>query len=131
MSHGRDVNLQPSVSTSEPENRDYFQPVRWFVWLILVVLSAALIVGPKVSTNLGVEAPSGDKSGHDHVWRVWWRARHGIVDFGPSWGFTVVYIALALAFVALSALAVWIALVPSERAPSRLESPSTDLAASQ
>jgi hypothetical protein len=54
-----------------------------------------------------------------------------IVDFGPSWGFTVVYIALALAFVALSALAVWIALVPSERTPSHHERPSTDLAASQ
>lgn len=102
-------DLAPSPEPAE-DNR-----VRWIVWLGALVLFAGFSVLPRISTNLGVEAPSSDKSGHDHVWRIWWRARHEIVDFGPAWGFTIIYLALALAFVALSALVVWIALVPDER----------------
>ena len=101
------------------------------VWLVLLVIFTGFALLRQVTTNLGAEAPIWDKSGRDYVWRIWWRARHEIVDFGPSWGFTVVYLALALAFIALSVLAVWIALVPSERAPSHHERSSGDLTALQ
>jgi hypothetical protein len=102
---------EPEPSTEQAEDN---RP-RWIVWLTLLVVFTVFAVLPKVSTNLGVEAPRYDKSGHEHVWRIWWRARHAIVDFGPPWGFTLVYIGLAIAFVILSALAVWIALVPNDR----------------
>jgi hypothetical protein len=139
MSDGRlepnsdSIAFEPAVQPVESESTKLADGVRfrWLVWLALLAIATGFTLLRQVTTNLGVEAPSWDKSGRDYVWRVWWRVRHEIVDAGPSWGFTAVYIALALAFVALSALAVWIALVPNERAPSLDESPSADLAALQ
>lgn len=103
-----------SARQQEPEAEDR---QRWLIWLAALVIATALAVLRSVTTNLGVEALArSDKQGRDYVWRIWWRARHEIVDFGPAWGFTVIYVGLALAFVVLSALAVWVALVPGERA---------------
>lgn len=90
--------------------------VRAVLWLVLSLGFAAFIVLGKVSTHLGVEAVPWDKQGREYVWRVWWRSRHQIVDLGPAWGSALLLEVLALAFVVLSVAAVWIALVPDERA---------------
>ena len=88
--------------------------IRWLVWAFAVVVFAGYVLLARVHTRLGVEAPALDKDGREYVWRSWWRARHDIVDIGPDAGVTVAYAGLALAFLALSGLACWVALVPDD-----------------
>ncbi len=104
-----------SVPTEQTGPSAARRRVRWFVWAAGAALFSAFILLGRVHTRLGVEAPVWDKSGREYVWRVWWRARHQIVSFGPESAVTFVYIALAVAFIALCILAVWLALVPEER----------------
>ncbi len=87
---------------------------RFIIWTIAVTLFAAYFTLSRVNTRLGVEAVSWDKDGRDYVWRVWWRARNDIVDFGSDGLFVFVYVCLAMAFVALSVLAFWLSLVPDD-----------------
>jgi hypothetical protein len=109
-----DDAVRPTVERDTDQHAPHNQ-WRWAVWLIALVVLVGFGVLRSVTTNLGVEALNRtDKRGHDQIWGIWWRARHDIVDFGPAWGFTVIYVGLALAFIVLSALAVWIALVPDE-----------------
>lgn len=133
---GTDPDLDLAEPVGEPFGGEAAKPAddnryRWIVWIVLLTVFAGFALLRQVTTNLGVEAPVWDKSGREYVWRIWWRSRHEIVDFGPAWGFTLVYIALALAFSVLSALAVWVALVPSESPPTHQERPTADLAALQ
>jgi hypothetical protein len=87
---------------------------RWIVWVVAIAMFVGYVVLTQVHTRLGVEAPRWDKDGREYVWRSWWRARHEIVDFGPSGLIVFIYAGLAIAFVGLSALACWIALVAEE-----------------
>jgi hypothetical protein len=87
---------------------------RIIIWAVAVTLFAAFVTLSRVNTRLGVEAVSWDKDGRDYVWSVWWRARNDIVDLGPDRLFVFVYVCLAVAFVALSILAFWLALVPDD-----------------
>jgi hypothetical protein len=96
------------------------------VWLVLSAAFALFIVVAKVHTYLGVkvkptitsiagfETSKMDMNGHEHVWRVWWRARHEMLSLGPNWGFTALLTLLGLLFVGLCVLAIWVALVPNE-----------------
>jgi hypothetical protein len=99
----------------------------WIVWAIGIVVFLGYVLLARVHTRLGVEAPSWDKDGQEYVWRSWWRARHEIVDIGPSGFQVVLYAGLAIAFVILGALACWIALVADEPAESDLEPDSPNL----
>lgn len=101
---------------------------RLAIWITLLAGFAAFASLARVTTNLGVEAPVWDKQGREYVWRIWWRARHQIVDFGPSWSFTLIYILLVLAFIALSVAAIWVALVPDEQATSDAEASPLEVA---
>ena len=93
---------------------NWHRKIRWIVWAIGITLFLGYIALARVHTRLGVEAFSWDKNGREYIWRVWWRARYHIVDLGHDRLFVFVYAGLALAFLALSALACWIALVPDD-----------------
>ena len=97
------------------ENKDK-SLLRWLVWAIAVAMFTGYVLVVRVHTRLGVEAPRLDKNGRDYVWRAWWRARHQIVAVGSDTAVVVVYISLSVIFLALCALACWIALVPDEPA---------------
>jgi hypothetical protein len=88
--------------------------LRWLVWAVAVAVFAGYVLVVRVHTRLGVAAPAFDKNGREYVWRAWWRARHGIIDVGPGPTVAVAYVSLALIFLALCALAFWVALVPDE-----------------
>lgn len=105
--------------------------VRWFVWAAGVAAFVAFIVLGRVHTRLGVEAPVWDKHGREYVWRVWWRARHQFVSFGPESAVTAVYVGLGLVFVALCIIAVWLALVPEDRSSHQEDDMSSGSVASR
>jgi hypothetical protein len=111
--------LDPDDSTSfeQPERFTGDQRFRWFAWAVGVAVFAAFVMLARVHTRLGVVAPPRDKNGREYVWRVWWRARDDVVNVGSDGTVAFVYVALAMAFVALGVLAFWLALVPDERAP--------------
>lgn len=103
---------------------------RW-IWcgvIALVALVAALI---RVPTKLGVQVPetripgfdvsSADLSSHEHIWRVWWRARHDFISLHPQWlltaGLAVLFVIFAVSVISL----VWVALAPEPEAVDSVE----------
>jgi hypothetical protein len=90
--------------------------LRWLVWAVAVAAFTGYVALARVHTRLGVDAPSWDKNGRENVWRVWWRARHEVVDIGSERAEGAGYIGLALLLLALSILACWVALVPDDPA---------------
>lgn len=88
--------------------------LKWLLWIIVVVVFIGYASLARVHTRLGVKAPTFDKHGRDYVWRIWWRARDDIVDFGSHQVVVVAYVGLPLVFLALCALACWVALVPDD-----------------
>jgi len=66
------------------------------VWAATGLVATALVALIRVPTHLGVKVveanpdseatlTSSDFRGSDYLWRVWWRARHDMVDVSPSW----------------------------------------------
>ena len=105
------------VSEHNPSNEKRNKGlVRWLVWAIAVAVFTGYVLVVRVHTRLGVEAPRLDKDGRDYVWRAWWRARYDIVDVGSDTAVVVAYVSIAVIFLALCALACWVALVPDEPA---------------
>jgi hypothetical protein len=109
------LNEPDTMSHEAPKMNASARRIRGFAWALAVIGFLAFIVLAHVNTHLGVQAVPWDKSGHEYVWRVWWRARNDFIHSGPGWAFLLVYFALALAFIGLSAVAFWIALVPDDR----------------
>lgn len=105
------VEVETARQTGEPASH---RRVRFAVWGVALVLFAGFLSLLRVHTYLGVEAEVWDKNGRDYVWSVWWRARHDMIGSAPSSLFVVVYLGLIVAFLGLSILAVWLALVPDE-----------------
>ncbi len=95
--------------------------IRFAVWAVALVLFAGFLSLLRVHTYLGVESEVWDKHGRDYIWSVWWRARHDMIGSAPSGLFVVMYIGLIIAFLGLSILALWLALVPDE-SPARRDS---------
>jgi len=92
------------------------------LWCGSIALAAAAATWITVPTTLGVKVPetaisgfdqtSIDLTGHERIWRVWWRARDKFIDVHPQWIVTAGLIVL-LAIFALGVLAaIWIALSP-------------------
>ena len=102
------------VAESQKHDRSLHRRIRFAVWGVALVLFAGFLSIWRVHTYLGVEAEVWDKNGRDYVWSVWWRARHDMIGSAPSSLFIVVYLGLIIAFLGLSILAVWLALVPDE-----------------
>lgn len=114
------VNQRPSVVGDAPRDRRPSRAARLLLWAALSAAFVAFIAVSRVNTYLGVEAPTYDKRGREYVWRVWWRARHDVMDAGPSWGFSLVLLVLVALFLLGCVLALWIALVPDDpAAPAR------------
>ena len=101
---------------------------RW-IWsglIALVALVAALI---RVPTKLGVQVPETRIPGfdvsqvnlnsHEHVWRVWWRARDDFVVIHPQWIVTALLAVTLVIFAASVLCLVWFALAPE---PESIES---------
>ncbi len=101
-----------------PSDHQTGRTVRATVFAISVLTFAIWTVFGTVHTHLGVKAPEWDKDGREHIWRVWWRARDDMVSTDSS-AFVVLYIGLTLALVLLSAVALWIAVVPADPRDSR------------
>jgi hypothetical protein len=112
-----DLDMQPEIEDDAPA-RDLHPLVRNLIWLALVVAFIAWTFLAKVHTHLGVKAVEWDKNGREHVWRVWWRARDDIIDSDSS-ACIGLYTILILAFIALSMLALGVALVADEPARPR------------
>jgi hypothetical protein len=99
------------------ERRD----LRW-LWCALVLLAGAALMVIRVPITLGVKVPetqiSGydpsliDVSSHEHVWRVWWRARDDYLAASPQWLLSAALLVLLAVFVIGLLAAIWIALSP-------------------
>jgi hypothetical protein len=110
------INEPDTITPREAPDADASaRRFRGFAWALGVIGFLAFVMLARINTYLGVQAVPWDKSGHEYVWRVWWRARNDIIQSGPGWVFLLAYVALALAFIGLSAVAFWIALVPDDR----------------
>jgi hypothetical protein len=94
---------------------------RW-VWCGLIALLGAAASWISVPTTLGVQVPetaiSGidpslvDTSGHERIWRVWWRARGEFIELDHQWLVTAGLIVLLAVFAIGTMAAIWIALTP-------------------
>lgn len=106
---------ESSGKTGERDDDRSSRSLRWVVWGVSVAVFAAFSTLGRVHTHLGVKAVAWDKDGREYVWRVWWRARDDIIDLNPAWVFSGFYVVMIVAFLGLSALAFWLALVPIDR----------------
>jgi hypothetical protein len=124
------VVYAPTDAVGEPErgvdSAAHPPLARWIVWFAVSLGFVAFVALGRVHTYLGVkvkptivsisgfQAQKLDLNGREHIWRVWWRARHAVVDLGPGWGFTALMTTLTLLFIGLGILSIWVALVPEE-----------------
>jgi hypothetical protein len=96
----------------------------------VLVISAALML-VRVPTTLGVTVPEtqifgfdpagADPSSHEHIWRVWWRARDDFISVHPQWLLSAGLLALLALFVIGLLAAIWFALSPIAEAVDRAE----------
>ena len=94
---------------------------RW-VWCGLIALAGLAATLIRVPTRLGVQVPETrlpefspsliDLAGHEHIWRVWWRARDDFLSFRPQWLLTAALAVLLVVFAAGVLCLVWFALTP-------------------
>jgi hypothetical protein len=94
------------------------------------VIGAALML-IRVPTTLGVRVPETqifgydpsliDTSSHEHVWRVWWRARDDYLTVHPQWTLSAGLLVLLALFVIGLLAAIWFALSPVAEAVDRAE----------
>lgn len=120
--------LPPSAMPETRSNNEH-ATLRWAVWVMLVAAFLAFLTLVRVHTHLGVKSSAFDKNGREYVWRIWWRARGQILSSGSSAPFQAFYLFALVAMFALSALALWLALVAGDQietgepAPELKESP--------
>ena len=88
--------------------------------LILALIRIPTSLGVRVEPTTGIGGFEYDKSGHERVWRVWWRARDDLFDLQTQWPLTAGLIVLFSIFVTGVLAAVWIALSPDESTPDSL-----------
>lgn len=67
--------------------------------------------GNETTTTISSTAES-DLSGHEYIWRVWWRARDDLIDVEPQWLMTGGLIALLAIFAGGMLLAIWLVTKP-------------------
>ena len=104
--------------------------LRW-LWCALVLLIGAALMLLRVPTTLGVQVPETrilgldpsliDTSSHEHVWRVWWRARDDYLTASPQWLLSAGLLVLLAVFVIALLAAIWFALSPVAEAADRTE----------
>lgn len=105
---------------------------RWVAWGAVSIAFVVFVVLGGVHTYLGVKVKPTvvtigsfqterlDMNGHEHVWRIWWRARHEMMNLGSGWGFPVLLTTLGLLFIVLSIFSIWVALVPHDESENDL-----------
>ena len=94
---------------------------RW-IWCAVIALAGVVAALIRVPITLGVQVPETripgfdaslvDLSSNEHIWRVWWRARHDFIHLQPQWLLTGLLAALLLVFVAGTISLIWFALAP-------------------
>ena len=88
--------------------------------LILSWIRIPTSLGVKVVATAGLGGIEYDKTGHERIWRVWWRARDDIFEVHAQWLLTAAFIAMLAVFLMCTLAAVWIALSPEESERSSL-----------
>ncbi|HET7054986.1 MAG TPA: hypothetical protein VFI12_00920 [Thermomicrobiales bacterium] len=101
------------------------------LWCALVVMIGAALMLLSVPTTLGVKVPETripgldpsliDTSSHEHVWRVWWRARDDYLTVHPQWILSAGLLVLLVVFVIGVLAAIWFALSPVAEADDAAE----------
>jgi hypothetical protein len=104
--------------------------LRW-LWCALVLVIGAAVMLLRVPTTLGVQVPETripgldpsliDTSSNEHIWRVWWRARHDYLTVHPQWLVSAGLLILLALFVIALLAAIWFALSPGTEAVDRAE----------
>jgi hypothetical protein len=103
---------------------------RW-IWCGLIALVGLVAALVRVPTRLGVQVPETrlpgfspslvDLSSNEHIWRVWWRARHEFISLHPPWLLTTGLALLLVIFVAGVLCLVWFALAPGPEPAETVE----------
>jgi hypothetical protein len=114
------------VETRRTDPRsDLGRMARWAIWAVATAVFIAFVAFVRVPTYLGVAAPSWDKEGYEHVWRIWWRARGEMVDIERTWLFSALLFGSVAVIVVAASLALWLILVRDEPAPPDTPDPSS------
>jgi hypothetical protein len=103
---------------------------RW-IWCGVIALVALAVTLIRVPTKLGVQVPEtripgfdltqANLTSHEHVWRVWWRARDDFISIHPQGVVTVALAVMLVVFATCVICLVWFALAPGPESVETVE----------